>query len=77
MEKTKLAQHAYEENHKVDWDRARILVIKRNSKLRKYKESPHMAYVGNSISQPSLDFPPIWIPLISGQITNTQTQNMT
>jgi hypothetical protein len=56
LEKSKLAQHAYEENHNVDWDRARILLIERNSKLRKYKESAHMAYAGNSISQPSLDF---------------------
>jgi hypothetical protein len=71
LEKSKLAQHAYEENHKVDWDRARILVFERNSGLRKYKDSAHMAYVGNSISQPSLDFSPIRIPLISDEITNT------
>jgi hypothetical protein len=57
LEKSKLAQHAYEENHKVDWHGVRILVIERNSKLRKHKESAHMAYVGNSISQPSFNFP--------------------
>jgi hypothetical protein len=53
------------------WDGARILAIERNSKLRKYKELVHMAYVSNAISQPSLEFSHIWIPLISDEITNT------
>jgi hypothetical protein len=43
LEKLKLAQHAYEESHRVGWDDARVLEIESNSRYRKYKESAHMA----------------------------------
>jgi hypothetical protein len=43
LEKSKLAQHAYEEGHRIGWDNARILEIESNSRYRKYKESAHMA----------------------------------
>jgi hypothetical protein len=69
LEKAKLAQHAYEEGHRVGWDEARILDIESNSRYRKYKESAHMACLTNLISQPSLDISPIWIPLISDDLT--------
>jgi predicted GIY-YIG superfamily endonuclease len=59
LEKSKLAQHAYEESHRVGWDDAKILDIERNSRCRKYKESAHMACSTNPISQPSLDISPI------------------
>jgi hypothetical protein len=39
LEKSKLAQHAYEEGHWVGWDEARILEIESNSRYRKYKEN--------------------------------------
>jgi hypothetical protein len=64
-EKPKLAQHAYEEGHRVRCDQARILEIESNSRYTKYKESAHMARLTNPISQPSLDISPIRIPLIS------------
>jgi hypothetical protein len=70
--KLKLAQHAYEEGHTVDWDEARILEIESNSRYRKYKESAHMACLTNPISQPSLDISPIWIPLICDEVSNSQ-----
>jgi hypothetical protein len=59
LEKSKLAQYAYEEGHKVGWDDARILEIESNSRYRKYKNSAHMARLTNPISQPSLDISPI------------------
>jgi hypothetical protein len=36
MDKSKLAQHAYEEGHRFIWDTARILEIESNSRYRKY-----------------------------------------
>jgi hypothetical protein len=48
LEKSKLAQNAYEEGHRVDWYEARILEIESNSRYRKYKESAHMAILGIS-----------------------------
>jgi hypothetical protein len=65
LEKSKLAQHACEEGHRVGWDDAGVLEIESNSRYRKYKELAHMACLTNPISQPSLDISPIWIPLIS------------
>jgi hypothetical protein len=55
LEKSKLAQHAYEEGQSVGWDEARALEIASNSKYRKYKESAHIALSTRPISQPSLD----------------------
>jgi hypothetical protein len=72
IEKSKLAQHAYEEDHKVMWDEARVLEVESNSRYRKYKESAHMACSTNPISQPSLDISPIWIPLISDEVTKSK-----
>jgi hypothetical protein len=65
LEKSKLAQHAYEEGHRVGWDEARVLDIESNSRYGKYKESAHMACLTNPISQPSLDISPIWIVFFS------------
>jgi hypothetical protein len=72
LEKSKLAQHAYEEGHRVGWDEARVLEIETNSRYRKYKESAHMVCLTNPISQPSLDISPIGIPLISDEVSNSQ-----
>jgi hypothetical protein len=66
LEKWKLAQHACEEGHRIEWDDARILEIESNSRYRKYKESVHMAcltthredmYDG---TDSSLDFIRLW-----------------
>jgi predicted GIY-YIG superfamily endonuclease len=59
LEKSKLAQHANEEGHRVGWDEARILEIESNSKYKKYKESEHMAYLIRSANQ-------VWTLLLSG-----------
>jgi hypothetical protein len=68
LEKSKSAQHAYEEGHRVGWDEARILVIENNSRYRKYKELAHMACLTNLISQPTLDISPMWVPLVSNEV---------
>jgi predicted GIY-YIG superfamily endonuclease len=75
LEKSKLAQHAFEEGHRVDWDEARILEIESNSRYRKYKELARMACLINPISQPSLDISPIWIPFISNEVINSQRRS--
>jgi hypothetical protein len=72
VEKSNLAHPACEEGHRVGWDEARILEIESNSKYRKYKESAYVACLTNPISQPSLGISPIWIPLISNDVSNSQ-----
>jgi hypothetical protein len=72
LDKSNLAKHAYEEGHRVGWYEARILEIESNSRYRKYKESAHMACLTNPISQLSLDIPPLWIPLISKEVSKSR-----
>jgi hypothetical protein len=72
LEKSKLAQHAYEEGHRVGWADARILETENNSRYRKYKESVLVICLTNPISQPSLDISPVWIPFISNEVSNSQ-----
>jgi hypothetical protein len=55
LEKSKLAQHAYEEGHKICWNEAKVLQVKPNTTYRKYKESAHMYLIDQAISQPSSD----------------------
>jgi hypothetical protein len=59
LENSKLAQHAYEEGHRVGWDGARILKTESNSRYRKHKESAQLACLTDPISEPSLDISPI------------------
>jgi hypothetical protein len=63
LEKSRLAQHANEEDHCVGWSKVKSLQIKSNSRYRKYKEAAHMACLTEPINQPSLEVSPIWIPL--------------
>ena len=35
LEKSKLAQHAFEEDHRVDWDKTRVLIIESDPRYRK------------------------------------------
>jgi hypothetical protein len=72
LEKSKLAQHAYEEGDGVGLDDDRILEIESNSRYRKYKESAHTACLTNPISQLSLDSSPIWTPLVSNKVSVSQ-----
>jgi hypothetical protein len=58
FEKSKLAQHAYEEAHRLCWKEAKVLQIEPNTTYRKYKESAHVSLVVLLLSQPSLDISP-------------------
>jgi hypothetical protein len=63
---------AYEEGHGVRWGEARILKTGSNSRYRKHKQSAHMACLTNPTNHPSLGIPPVWIPLISNEVTSLQ-----
>jgi predicted GIY-YIG superfamily endonuclease len=68
LEKSKLAQHAYEEGHKICWKEAKVVQIEPNTTYRKYKESALMSLADHPISQPSLDISPIWTPIIAAEV---------
>jgi hypothetical protein len=76
LEESILAQHAYKEGHRVGWDDSRILVIERNSRYIKYKETAHMACLTKPIRQPLFYISPIWIPLFSNEVSNSEKLRM-
>jgi hypothetical protein len=71
-----ICQHAYEEGHKLGWDKVRILEIESNSRYKKYKEWAHMACLTNPMSQPSSDISPNWIPHMNNEVTNSQRRSV-
>jgi predicted GIY-YIG superfamily endonuclease len=72
LENSKLAQHAYEEDHNISWQESTVLQIEPNTTYRKYKESAHMSLVDHLISQPSLDISPIWTAIIAAEVGKLQ-----
>jgi hypothetical protein len=72
LEKSKLAQHVYEEGHKICWIEVKVLQIEHNTTCKKYKESAHMSLIDHLINQPSLDISPIWIPIITAEVRKLQ-----
>jgi hypothetical protein len=56
-EKSKLAQQAYEEDHRICWNEATVLQIEPNTTHKKYMESAHMSLLDHLISQPSVESP--------------------
>jgi hypothetical protein len=76
LEKSKLAQHASEQSHRLGWDEGRILEIETNSMYSKYKDSAHMPCLTKPVSQPSSGISPVWIPLNSNEVTNSQTRSV-
>jgi hypothetical protein len=72
LEKSKLAQHAYKNGHKICWKEAKVLQTEPDTTYRKYKQSAHMSLVDHPISQPSLDISPIWTPVIAAEVRKLQ-----
>jgi hypothetical protein len=68
LKNSKLAQHAYEEGHKICWNEAKVLQIEPNITYSKYKESAHMSLQDRPISEPSVDISPIWTPVITAEV---------
>jgi hypothetical protein len=69
LEKSILAQHAYEEGHQICLNEAKVVQIERNTT---YRESAHMSLIDHPINQPSLDISPIWTPVITAEVRKLQ-----
>jgi hypothetical protein len=74
LEKSKLAQHAYEEGHRVDWMKPGSWKLKVTAGIGNTRNWP-IWHVFNPISQPSLEISPIWIPVISNEVINSQRRS--
>ena len=67
VEKSGMAEHAWSNgDHRPAWDETKIIGHEPHWKIRKIKEAAHMILDGNSISRPSADISPIWIPILRG-----------
>lgn len=63
-DKSRIAQHAWEEEHRIEWEHTTILDREDNHTKRKLKEAAHMAITPNVISTPSLEIKNIWLPIV-------------
>jgi hypothetical protein len=54
------------------WYEAKAIQKEQNTTYRKYKEFAHMAYLANTISQPSLELSPFWLPIVREEIKSIQ-----
>jgi hypothetical protein len=72
LKESKLAQHAYEDGHRVGWNEARGLETESNSMYRKYKEPAHMAHLTNPTRQSSPEISPTCIPRVSKEVSKSQ-----
>ena len=68
FEKSKMADHVWNTpgDHMPLWDDVRVIDTERGWKQRKMKEAAHIAMSSKCISQPSAEFGPMWLPLLSG-----------
>jgi hypothetical protein len=72
LEKSKLAQYAYEEGHTIFMNEAKFLQIEPITTYRKYKKSAQMSLIHHPISQASLDISPTWTPIIAAEVKKLQ-----
>jgi cell wall assembly regulator SMI1 len=76
MEKSRLAKHAYEEGHRIQWKETKAVQTETNNICRKYKGAAKMACITNPISHPSLEISPMWIPLIHEEVGRLQDSSL-
>ena len=68
IDKSKIAEHSWEQKHRLQWDKASIISNKENSRFRKFKESAFIHCTDHVISQPSIVISPKWLSIIIPEI---------
>ena len=68
IDKSKIAEHSWEQKNRFQWDKASIISKEENSRIRKLKQSAFIHCTDHVISQPSIDISPIWLPIIRPEI---------
>ena len=68
IDKSKIAEHSWEQKHRYKWDKASIINKEENSRIRKLVEYAFIHCPNHVISQPSIDISPIWLPIIRPEI---------
>lgn len=70
FDSSKLADHALENNHKIDFDNFEIVARESGWKKRKIHEAICMSAQENVISQPSFVIPRVWSGLLASEQHN-------
>ena len=68
IDKSKIAEHSWEQKHRFQWDKASIIRKEQNSRIRKFKESALIHCTDQVIGQPNIDMVPIWLSIIRPEI---------
>lgn len=68
--KSKLAKHAWDNDHKFRWEEAKILHHETHYYKRKFIEGALIKLHDNPISQSSIEVRPLWVPLIKEHFKN-------
>ena len=72
IDKSNIAEDSWEQKHRFQWDKARVISKEENSRIRKLKESAFIHRTDHAISQPSIDMSPIRLPIIRTEIKKKQ-----
>ncbi|XP_050299707.1 uncharacterized protein LOC126738416 [Anthonomus grandis grandis] len=67
VSKSGIAEHAWHNGHNIHWSEAKILHKEQHWRKRKFVEAAFISQNQRIFSQPSVDIPNIWKPLLSGQ----------
>ena len=76
IDKSKGAEHSWEQKHRFQWDKASIVSKEENSRIMKLKESTFIHCTDQAISQPSIAISPIWLPIIRPEIKKRKNSNV-
>ena len=69
LERSKVVQDAFGENHHIVWKEAKSLETETNSVYRNYNETAYVSCLKMSISQPNTEISPVCYPLISKELS--------
>ena len=75
IDKSKIANHCWSENHNMIWEDARIIHREPHYFKRKLIEASFMKITDQPISQPSVDIRPLWLPIIKNELKLKKSQN--
>lgn len=68
VDKSKIAEHIWSENHKFNWEEAKIIHRESNLYKRKIIEASYIKLTDNPISQSSIEVRPLWLPLLKKEL---------
>ena len=74
MEKSKIAQHCWSENHRMLWDEAHIIHREEHYLKRKLIEASYIKLADRPISQPSVEVRPLWLSILKKKLCNKKSK---